>query len=71
MKLRKRSINFDGKLGYILSSLFPERLPPLLLHVFSRLELTCTTTIINLEPRALNAELQHFMLKFHKMSLLC
>jgi len=31
----------------------------------------CTTTIISLEPCALNAEYQHFILRFVKMSLLC
>jgi hypothetical protein len=31
----------------------------------------CTTTIISLEPCALNAEYQHFTLTFIKMSLLC
>ncbi len=33
--------------------------------------LTCTTTIISLEPCALNTEFQHFMLRFNKISLLC
>jgi len=32
---------------------------------------TCTTTIITLEPCALNAEFQHFILRFNKFSLLC
>jgi hypothetical protein len=32
---------------------------------------TCTTTIISLEPCALNAKFQHFILRFNKMSLLC
>jgi hypothetical protein len=31
---------------------------------------TCTTTIITLEPCALNAEFQHFILRFNKISLL-
>jgi len=44
--------------------------PPLLLHIFS-LCLKGTTTIICLEPCALNAEYQHFILRFIKMSLLC
>jgi hypothetical protein len=30
-----------------------------------------TTAITSLEPCALNAELQHFMLRFNKLSLLC
>jgi len=33
--------------------------------------LTYTTTIIPLEPCALNTEFQHFMLRFDKISLLC
>jgi hypothetical protein len=32
--------------------------------------LTCTTTIITLEPCALNAEFQHFIPRFYKISLL-
>jgi hypothetical protein len=32
---------------------------------------TCTTTIITLKPRALDAEFQHFILRFNKISLLC
>jgi len=32
---------------------------------------TCTTTIVTLKPRALNAEFQHFILRFNKISLLC
>jgi hypothetical protein len=31
----------------------------------------CTTTIISFEPCALNAEFQHFILRFIKMSILC
>ncbi len=32
---------------------------------------TCTTTTISLKPYALNAEFQHFILRFNKISLLC
>jgi hypothetical protein len=32
---------------------------------------TCTTIIIPLKPCALNAEIQHFILRFNKISLLC
>ncbi len=32
---------------------------------------TCTTTTITLKPCALNAEFQHFILRFNKISLLC
>jgi hypothetical protein len=31
----------------------------------------CITTLISLGPCALNAEFQHFILRFSKMSLLC
>jgi hypothetical protein len=33
--------------------------------------LTCTTTIISLKPCAWNAEFQHFIMRFNKISLLC
>jgi hypothetical protein len=32
---------------------------------------TCTTAIITLLPCALNAEFQHFILRFNKILLLC
>jgi hypothetical protein len=32
---------------------------------------TCTTSIITLEPYALNSEFQHFIPRFNKISLLC
>jgi hypothetical protein len=32
---------------------------------------TCTTTIINTEPCALNVEFKHFIFRFYKISLLC
>jgi hypothetical protein len=32
---------------------------------------TCTTTIITLEPCALNAEFQHVISRFNEVSLLC
>jgi hypothetical protein len=38
-------------------------------HIFTAS--TCTTTIVTLEPCALNTEFQHFMLRFNKISLLC
>jgi hypothetical protein len=37
---------------------------------YSFITLTCTTTIISLEPCALNAEFQQCILRFNKMSLL-
>jgi hypothetical protein len=55
MKLKK-TITFGGKLSFILSFVFPERLH-LLLHIFFAAP-NCTTTIINLKPRALNPEFQ-------------
>ncbi len=58
----RKTINFGSKLSFILSFLF-SRAPRLLLHI-------CTTTIISLEPCALNAECHsHFILRFTKMSL--
>jgi hypothetical protein len=59
------STNFGGKLSFILSSLSPERLH----YIFTAL--TCTTTIITLEHCALNAEFQHVIPRFTKISLLC
>ncbi len=49
----------------LLSFFFRASTPPLLLHIFSLL-LNCTTTIISLEPCALNAEYRHFILRFIK-----
>ncbi len=51
-------------------SFFLERLHPLVLHIFSLLLPVCTTIRITLEPCALNAEFQHFILRFNKISLL-
>ncbi len=75
VKLRNAPGTFCAKLSFIL---FWPRLsfvswpPPLLLHIFSLTAPTCTTTIITLEPcGALNAEFQHFILRFNKTSLLC
>ncbi len=39
-------------------------------YIFTPLT-TCTTTIITLEPCALNAEFQYFIPRFIKISLLC
>jgi hypothetical protein len=51
----KISTNIGGKLSFILSLLSPSAIPLLLLqHIFSMLP-NCTTTIISLEPCALNA----------------
>ncbi len=59
------------KLSFILSFIFSWA-PPLLLHIFSLLLTNCTTTYkLVIEPRALNAEFQHFILScsisFHFM----
>jgi hypothetical protein len=42
--------------------------PPLLLHIFSLVP-TSNSTIISLEPCALNADFQHFIPKLNKISL--
>jgi hypothetical protein len=63
------STNFGGKLSFILSFLFLERLHCCYVYIFTAP--TCTTTIISLEPGASNAETQHFILRFNKTSLLC
>jgi hypothetical protein len=63
------STNFGGKLSFILSLLFPERSSIAATYIFAAP--TCTTTIITLEPCALNAEFQHFTPRFNKISLLC
>jgi len=63
------STNFGGKLSFIPPFLFPEHL----LHccfIYFHFS-TCTSTITTLEPCALNAEFQHFILRFNKISLLC
>jgi hypothetical protein len=64
MKLKKPSI-LVVKLSFILSFLFPELLPPLLLNIFSLL-LSPNCRTISVEPCALNAEFQHFILRFNK-----
>ncbi len=57
--------NFGGKLSFILSILFPERLHcSAATYIFTAH--ACTSTIISLEPCALNAEFQHFMLRYNK-----
>jgi hypothetical protein len=64
----QKTINFGGKLRFIMSFLFLST-STAATYIFSALN--CTTTIISLECRALNAELQHFILRFNEMSLLC
>jgi len=60
--------NFCDKLSVILSFLSLERLHCCYkyFHCFS-----CTTTTVSVKPCALNAEFQHFILRFNKIALLC
>ncbi len=53
----------------IVSFLFPEYLDCCYIYIFTAP--TSTTIIVTLEPCALNAEFQHFILRFNKISLLC
>ncbi len=57
------STNFGGKLSFIFRFLFLERLHCCYIIFTAR---TCTTITIILEPCALNAEFQHFILRFNK-----
>jgi hypothetical protein len=64
------STNFGGKLIFILSFLFPERLHfTVATYIFTAP--TCTTIVITLEPCALNAEFHNFIPTFNKNFLLC
>jgi hypothetical protein len=69
VKLRTAPFLLGGKLSFILSFLFPERLQCCYMyfhcsHVYNY--------YIYLEPCALNAEFQqHFIPRFNKTSLLC
>ncbi len=69
----KKTINFGGKLSFILSFPFPELCCYIyfqcsyLYNYYNKsrtLCIKCTTTIVNLKPCALNAEFQHFILRF-------
>jgi hypothetical protein len=62
------SSNFGGKLSFIGLFFFLSA-STAATYIFTAP--TCTTTIISLEPCALNAEFQHFILRFNKISLLC
>jgi hypothetical protein len=75
----QKSINFGDKLSFILSFFlfFLSASTAAATYIFTAPNCT-TTTISNLEPCALDAELhtfhtelQHFILRFNKMSLLC
>jgi len=63
------SRNFSGKLSFIPSFLFLERASTAAKYIFTAP--TCTTTIITFDPCALNAEFQHVILRFNKISLPC
>jgi len=73
MKIQQNEITgsserFGGKLSFIPSFLFPDsRAPPLLLHIFSLLPVQLLW-LVTLQPCALNAEFQHFILRFDKIS---
>ncbi len=58
------STNFGSKLSFILSFHFPERLHSCYIYIFTAP--TCTIPTITLEPCAVNAEFQHFILRFNK-----
>ncbi len=62
----QKTINFGGKLRFILCFLFPERLHCCYIYIFTAP--SCQSTIISLEPCAFNAGFQHFILRFIKMS---
>jgi hypothetical protein len=58
----QKTINFGGKLNFILSFLFLEHLH-YCYYVFT--SPICTTIIIILEPCALNVKFQHFVLSYN------
>jgi hypothetical protein len=68
MKLKK-NINFGGKPSTEFHPVFPfSSAPPMAateVYIFTAPNCT-TTTIISLKPCALDAELQHFILRFNK-----
>ncbi len=68
MKLRKASILVVNWVSS-LSFLFLLSVSTAATYIFKAPN--CTTTITSLEPCALNAECQDFILRFIKMSLLC
>ncbi len=67
VKLRKPSILVVNWVSSCLSFLLSA--PTAATYIFTAL--SCTTNKIRLEPCALNAEFQHFILRFNKMYLLC
>ncbi len=64
--------NFGGTLSFLLSFHFPELFnifPSSAAATYIFTAPTCTTTIIALEPCALYAKFEHFILRFNKISL--
>jgi len=55
----QKTINFGGKLSFILSFLF-QNAANAATYIFTAPN--CITNVISLEPRALNAEFEHFIL---------
>jgi hypothetical protein len=64
MKLRKPSILVVSRVSSCLSFFLSASTAAT--YIFTAPN--CTSTIISLEPCALNAEFQHFILRFHKIS---
>ncbi len=64
----EKTINFGGKLSFIMSFHFPERLHRCC--IYFHCSSVYTAIIITLEPCTLNAEFQHFIPRFNKISLL-
>jgi hypothetical protein len=62
------NLSFSCELSFTLSFLFSIAPPLLLIYIFTAP--TCKATIISLEPCALNADFQHFIPGFNKVSLL-
>jgi len=60
------STNLGGKLSFVLFFFFPEHLQ---VATYILNAPTCITIIMTLKPYALNAEFQHFILRFNKISL--
>jgi hypothetical protein len=60
--------NIGGKLRFILSFFF---LSTSIVAAYISTTPKSRTTIITLEPCALNARFQHFILRLNKISLLC
>ncbi len=64
----QNTINFGGKLSFILFFPFFLRASTAATYIFTAPN--CTITIMSLKPCALNAKFQHFILRFNKMSFI-